>query len=262
VPLLEVNGVRLMVEESGSGDPLILVHGSWSDRHAWVLIQDELARRFRMVSYDRRGHTDSEDGAEPGTRRDDEDDLAGVIETLGLAPANVVGNSFGGSIALGLAARRPELFRTLLVHEPPLMSLVADDPMVAHAAAAIGSVVERIDRGDAEAAARDFVENVALGPGAWDAMLPEVRSSRVRNAGTFAGESHDPAWADIDLEGLRSIGFPVLLTQGDQSPPFFGKIIARLAKAMDGAEMKTLPGAGHAPHMTHPAEYVAVIARL
>jgi pimeloyl-ACP methyl ester carboxylesterase len=110
VPLLEVNGVRLFVEESGTGDPLVLVHGSWVDRQTWGLVEKDLARRFRVVSYDRRGHSGSDDSATPGTRRDDEDDLAALVEVLGLAPANVVGNSFGGSIALGLAARRPELF--------------------------------------------------------------------------------------------------------------------------------------------------------
>ena len=52
---------------------------------------------------------------------------------------------------------------------------------------------------------------------------------------------------------------PGPLTQGDQSPPFFSRIIAQLAEAMDSAEVRTLPGAGHVPHMTHPAEYLAVI---
>ncbi len=81
------------------------------------------------------------------------------------------------------------------------------------------------------------------------------------NADTFAGEAADPAWADIDLDALSGITFPVLLTQGDQSPPMFAKIIARLAAAMDNAEVRTLPGAGHVPHATHPADYVAVISR-
>jgi pimeloyl-ACP methyl ester carboxylesterase len=166
VALLEVNGVQLLVEESGSGGPLVLVHGSWDDRQVWALIEEDLGRRFRVVSYDRRGHTGSKDSPEPGTRRDDEDDLADLIGVLDLAPANVVGNSFGASIALGLAARRPELFRTLCAHEPPLLSLAADDPVVAQVGEAVGPVLELIERGEAEAAARDFVENIALGPGA------------------------------------------------------------------------------------------------
>lgn len=260
MPLREVNGVRLLVEESGSGDPLVLVHGSWDDRQAWVLVEDDLARRFRVVSYDRRGHTGSEDGAERGSRRDDEDDLAGLIETLDLAPAHVVANSFGASIALGLAARQPELFRTLCAHEPPLVSLAADDPAVATFGEAVPPVLELIGRGEPEAAAREFVE-IVLGPGAWDMMHEAERATMVANADTFAGEALDPAWADIDLDALGGITVSVLLTQGDQSPPMFARIIARLAAAMDNAEVRTLPGAGHVPHATHPAAYVAVISR-
>jgi pimeloyl-ACP methyl ester carboxylesterase len=260
VPLREVHGVRLLVEESGSGDPLMLVHGSWNDRQAWALVEDGLARRFRVVSYDRRGHTGSEDSAEPGSRRDDEDDLASLIETPGLAPAHVVANSFGASIALGLAARQPELFRTLCAHEPPLLSLAADDPGVATFGNAVAPVLELIGSGEPEAAAREFVE-IVLGPGAWEMMTEGERATMVANADTFAGEALDPAWADIDLNALGGMTVPVLLTQGDQSPPMFTKIITRLAAAMDNAEVRTLPGAGHVPHATHPADYVAVINR-
>jgi pimeloyl-ACP methyl ester carboxylesterase len=260
VPLREVNGVRLLVQESGSGDPLVLVHGSWDDRHAWALVEDDLARRFRVVSYDRRGHSGSEDSAEPGSRRDDEDDLAALIEALGLAPAHVVANSFGSSIALGLAARQPQLFRTLCVHEPPLLSLVADDPAVAAFRDAVRPVLELIGRGEPEAAAHEFVE-IVLGPGAWEMMPEGERATMVANADTFAGEALDPDWADIDLDALSGISVPVLLTQGDQSPPMFGKVIARLGPAMNSAEVRTLPGAGHVPHATHPADYLAVISR-
>jgi pimeloyl-ACP methyl ester carboxylesterase len=261
VTFIDVNGLQLLVEETGGGEPLVLVHGSWDDRQVWELIEEDLGRRFRVVSYDRRGHTGSQDSPEPGSRRDDEDDLAELIGALDLAPANVVGNSFGASIALGLAGRQPELFRTLCVHEPPLLSLAADDPIVAQVGEAVGSVLELIERDEVEAAARDFVENIALGPGAWEMMSEEERASVVRNAHTFVGEQRDPDWAEINLAALGTLAFPVLLTQGDQSPPFFSRIIARLAETIEGAEVWTLPGAGHVPHMTHPAEYVSTISQ-
>jgi len=259
VSLVDVHGLRLLAEESGSGDLLVLVHGSWDDRRVWALIEDDLARSFRVVSYDRRGHSGSEDSLDPGSRRDDEDDLAGLIEALDLGPARVVGNSFGASIALGLGARRPELFRALCAHEPPLMALATDDPIVAAVKERVTSVVEQIERGQDEAAARDFVENVALGPGAWEMMPEEERAAMVGLADTFAAEQRDPAWADIDLDSLSGVRFPVLFTQGAESPPFFSKIIARLAQVIEGAEVSTLSAAGHVPHLTHPAEYVAVV---
>jgi hypothetical protein len=96
-------------------------------------------------------------------------------------------------------------------------------------------VLELIERGEAEAAARDFVETIALGPGAWELMSQEERVSVVTNADTFVGEQRDPDWAEIELAALADVAFPVVLTQGDQSPPFFSKIIARLEEAFDEA---------------------------
>lgn len=55
MPLVEVNGVRLLVEEAGDGQPLVLVHGSWDDRQVWMLVEDDLATSFRVISYDRWG---------------------------------------------------------------------------------------------------------------------------------------------------------------------------------------------------------------
>ena len=107
-------------------------------------------------------------------------------------------------------------------------------------------VLELIERGEAEAAAREFVE-IVLGPGAWE-MLPEGnRATMVRNADTFAGEALDPAWVDIDLDALSRISVPVLLTQGDQSPPMFAAIIARLSTAMNRTRYGPIPAPGTFP---------------
>ena len=58
---LEVNGVRLFYELQGTGAvPLVLVHGSWNSHHAWDLVAPRLAEVFRVLTYDRRGHSQSE----------------------------------------------------------------------------------------------------------------------------------------------------------------------------------------------------------
>jgi pimeloyl-ACP methyl ester carboxylesterase len=78
-----------------------------------------LARTFQVVTYDRRGHSRSERLATQGSVEKDVADLALLIDSQGLQPAHVVGNSFGASIALKLAAARPDLVASLAVHEPP-----------------------------------------------------------------------------------------------------------------------------------------------
>ena len=106
MPHVHVNHVRLYYEEQGAGEPLVLVHGGFSDHNNFRAVIPGLAASFRVVAYDRRGHSRSERPAPLGSRRDQEDDLAALIEALGLGPAHVAGTSFGSAIALGLAARK------------------------------------------------------------------------------------------------------------------------------------------------------------
>ena len=156
----------LFYESIGSGDPLVLVHGSWTDHESWQLVVPGLARSFRVLTYDRRGHSLSERPLGQGSRREDEEDLAALMEALDLALAHVAANSFGASIALGLAARRPDLFRSLMVHEAPLMGIVADDaelrPLMKEVQGSVGSVLAQLCAGDIAGGTRRFVEEIVL----------------------------------------------------------------------------------------------------
>jgi pimeloyl-ACP methyl ester carboxylesterase len=264
MPEQRVNGVKLFYELTGSGDPLVLVHGSWTDHESWQLVVPGLARSFRVLAYDRRGHSLSERPLGQGSRREDEEDLAALMEALGLAPAHVVANSFGASIALGLAARRPDHFRSLIVHEAPLMGIVADDaelrPLMKELQGRFDSVLTQLRAGDIAGGTRRFVEEIALGPGMWEQLPEEMRQTLMNNAPTFLDEVQDSKGADLDLSGLSSFSSPALLTEGDQSPPWFPKIMSKLAGAIGGVERLTFSGAGHAPHLTHPDSYVRGVA--
>ena len=104
-----INGFDLYYERQGDGEPVVLVHGSWTDHGSWTFVVDDLAQTNHVVTYDRRGHSRSERGAAGVPRRVDEDDVVALIETLDLGPVHLVGNSYGASISLGVAARRPDL---------------------------------------------------------------------------------------------------------------------------------------------------------
>ena len=210
--------------------------------------------------YDRRGHGCS-DREPQATRRDHEDDLAALIEGLGIGPATVVGTSFGGSIAIGLATRRPALLRNLIVHEPPLIGLIAGDPELQpeleRVQAGMSTVLALLERGDALGAARRFVDELAFEPGAWEQLPEPLRDTMIDAAPTLLAEQNDPLWASVD--GLGAIDCPVLLTQGGESPSWFAPIVAKLAGAIVHARVHTFTDAGHAPHLTHPDDYLATL---
>jgi pimeloyl-ACP methyl ester carboxylesterase len=263
---IEVNGVRLYYELHGRGQPLVLVHGSWGDARSWRLVVPGLAESFRVVVYDRRGHSRSERPDTPGSVDEDGDDLAALLEALGLVPAHVVTNSYGGDIALRLATRRPEVFRSLSCHEPPLWSLLEDDPqsreILQQGARSLQAVGQRIARGDHEGAARQFVEEVAFGPGAWERELPpELRAIFVDNALTFLDELQDPNQLRIDEDALSHLELPVRLTQGSESPPPFPAVIDRLVELIPRVSREIIDGAAHVPQLTMPERYVQVTTR-
>jgi pimeloyl-ACP methyl ester carboxylesterase len=261
---LSVNGVRLLVQTTGTGDvPLVLVHGSWDSHQTWEFVVPRLAEHFRVVAYDRRGHSGSERPDGPGSVRDDVADLAALIEQHAGGRAWVVGNSFGAAISLRLACERPDLLRGLVVHEPPLIGVLAGDPtaapMLAAVAERIAAVAGRIAAGDHAGAAEQFVDTVALGPGAWAQIPPDERRTFVENAPTFLDETRDPEALAFDPSALNAFTGPVLLTFGDQSPPMFAPVVAKIAAAAPRVEVRTIVGTGHVPHLTAADAYVDMV---
>ena len=260
MPISVINGVRIYSEWHGEGVPVVLVHGSWVDHHNWDSVVPGLARTFRTLTYDRRGHTQSERLASQGSIEEDVADLALLISTQHVAPAHVVGNSFGGSIVLRLAAARPDLCASLTVHEPPLVGLLGNDPELPALQQRIEAVIATLQSGSTELGAQQFVETVALGPGMWEKLPPEVRQTFVLNASTWLDEMNEQGAFVVDLERLASFDRPALLSRGDQSPPFFGTILDKIEKALPHARRHTFNGAGHVPHLTHPDDFVSIVA--
>ena len=255
------NGVRLRYELTATGElPLVLVHGSWGSKLQWDVVASELSRSFRVLSYDRRGHGESECPSGQGSVREDVTDLAALIESLGLAPAYVAGNSFGASITLRLATERPDLMRGVIAHEPPLFSLLAGDPAAAsilgEVGGQIGNVVECLESGDHSGAAERFMTKVALAPGEWEQLPQDFRQACIENAPTFLDETKDAEALEFDIEWITAFSGPALLTMGHASPSHYGPVLEKLAEALPHAERLTFPHAGHLPHVTHHAAYV------
>lgn len=151
----------------------------------------------------------------------------------------------------------------MIVHEPPLFSLLADDPtaapMLGEIRRRIRPVIERISAGDHAGAAEQFVDTVAFGPGSWAQMPDAARQTFIEHAPTFLDEANDPEQLAFELGAIRSFRAPVQLTQGDASPPVYAPVISALASSLPHAEVYTFAGAGHIPHLTHPSAYIEAV---
>ena len=260
------DGTEIAFKRTGSGVPLVFVHGSWSSHHTWDGVVPTMAESFCAVAYDRRGHSQSEYRSErpPGQGCVDEhvSDLREIIERLDLAPAWVVGNSFGASIALRLAAAHAELLDGVIAHEPPLYDLIADDPELAQLVEEdeemTATVTDRIASGDHEGGARQFIE-FELGSGGWSQLPPDIQATLIENAPAFLDEASDPDQYAFDLSWLAEFHRPVMLTTGSEGLPTYAGVVSRLADTLPAVEIAQFDGASHTPHETHPDEYIVAI---
>ena len=263
MPTVNVNGVELFYQLSGhAGPPLVLVHGAWWSHRSWEAVAPRLAESFRLLTYDRRGHSASEFPPQPWRVHDDVADLAALIEQLELAPAWVGGISSGAAIVLRLASTRPELVRGVIVHEPALFGLLAGDPDVTPVLDSvrerISAVAARIGSGDHRGAARQFVETL-IKPGRWDTLSQDYRQIMVDNAPVFLQGLQDPEVLEFDLDRIAGFPKPLLLTYGDQSAPVFRHVVTKIADAVPEAQVLSFAGAHHVPQRTHPEDYVDVV---
>ena len=111
----DVNGVSLHYEEHGSGEPLVLLHGGIGAGEMFEAIMPELSTRRRIITVDLQGHGGTADVDRPLRPQTMADDVAALIEHLGLARADVMGYSLGGLVALRTAIQHPQRVRRLVL---------------------------------------------------------------------------------------------------------------------------------------------------
>jgi pimeloyl-ACP methyl ester carboxylesterase len=128
---LKVPGASLYYEVRGSGPVLLLICGGVYDAAGYAGLAQQLADRYTVVTYDRRGNSRSPLDGPPEQQSievhgDDAHRVLAAVGVTGGEPARVFGNSSGAMIGLELAARHPEQVRTVVAHEPPIFELLPD----------------------------------------------------------------------------------------------------------------------------------------
>ena len=271
---VDVSGTQLAYAERGSGEPVVLVHGGISDITIWDPILESLGRRFRAIAYSRRWAWPNEpvpDGV-ADTIAQHALDLAALIETMEVGPANLVGNSWGGFVCLVVARDRPELVRRLVVQEPPVIPLFLGAPpkpqallkaLVTRPAvgkALAGMVVKgmapaqaAVKRGEIEKSIELFVRNVALGDAGYEELPEWVKSHMRLNAGTHVSQfKNDGGFVPFTASDARSLRAPTLVMKGERSPRPLRTLAHELAKLVPQAQEVEIPGASHVMHVANP----------
>lgn len=251
--LVEVPGGIVDVISEGDGPDLVLLHSLLIDRSAFERVRPALARRHRLHLVALPGF----DRSTPAEARveDYADRIAAAMRALRLAPGStLLGNGFGGFVAVALAARHGALFEKLL-----LVDTAAGFP--AAAKAAFGAMADRVRNGGmgtvAEIAARRIFHDAYL------AAHPEAVDERRAVLMRFEPSSFVAgcrALEQVDLRPVLSrIANPTLVVVGELDAATPLDLAQELAARIAGAQFILLPQCGHCPPLEQPAAFLAAI---
>jgi 2-hydroxymuconate-semialdehyde hydrolase len=254
-------GIPTNLHDLGSGDPILLLHGSGPGVTAWAnwrLVIPALAEEFRVVAPDivGFGFTERPDGVsydlDTWTTH-----AVGVLDALGIEQAHVVGNSFGGSLALALAIRHPERVNRLVLMgsvgvpfdiTPGLDAVWGYEPSVENMRSLL-----HLFAYDTSLTGGDLAElryRASIRPGvqeAFAAMFPAPRQASV-DAMTHAAED------------IRAIPHPTLVVHGrdDEVIPLANSLA--LLELIDNAQLHVYGHCGHWTQIEHADEFRVLIA--
>ena len=237
----------------GDGDPLVLVHAGVADARMWEPIVPALAEARRVVRYDMRGFGRSRSARGAYT---DAGDLRALLDALAIARAHVVGASFGGLVALELAATQPARVASLVLLASALPDIDPSPALLAfaeaeEAAIAVGQVDQAVE------------VNVKM----WaDRSTPEVRAL-VADMQRIAFELQLREGAESDeldppvSARLGAIAVPATVAYGDRDVEDFEQIARRLHAGLPDATLHEVTGAGHLLALDRPDEVTQLILR-
>jgi pimeloyl-ACP methyl ester carboxylesterase len=205
------DGTEIAFRRSGSGPPLVLVHGTTADHSRWSRISPLLEAHCTVYAVDRRGRGQSGDGLQYSIAREGED-IAAVLESIG-ERATVLGHSFGGICCLEALSRSAGI-ESAILYEPSPVGVDGVAPGVR------SRIEQHLGQGDREAALLTFFREVVEVP---EAQLQGLRSApvwaaRIAAAHTVARETVIEEGYLLDAATLRSIETPTLLLTGAASP--------------------------------------------
>jgi 3-oxoadipate enol-lactonase len=250
-----INGVHLHYRRSGhpQAPAVVFANSLGTDLRIWDAVLEHLGSGIQSLCYDKRGHGLSDDPPSPYTIDDHIDDLAGLLEHEGIHKAVICGVSVGGMIALGLAARRPDDVRALILCDTA--HKIGSDALWNERIALIrqhgiesmaDAILERWFSGAFRSANQPAVAG-------WRNML--VRTPVDGYVGTCM------ALRDADLtSAARALNLPVRCLAGSEdgaTPPGLVKFMSGL---IPSSRFQVVEGVGHLPCIEAPSEMAAVIA--
>ena len=257
--IIEIGGRQLHYvdqgEEGQQSPVIIFIHGGLDDYRCWQFQIDSFSKKYRTISYSRRfaypnrwiGNVVTDNTIEENAK-----DLTELIRKLDLAPAHLVGASYGAYIALYCVLKNPELAKTMVLNEPPIVSFLARSPLKEDVellqrfrTSVQGPTEDAFKIGDFKKAAQIFINRIMDIESFFEQLSEQDKQLLMDNAKSLEGELEYAQPPSFSVEDVKKMTIPTFLVKGELSPKFFHRISDMLSDDMPNTEQIVIPNVSH-----------------
>ena len=246
-------GATVSYDKYGSGPPLVLVHGAFSDyKSNWEFVKPTFEKQFAVYAIARRGRGET-DATEGHTLEDESSDVVALIHSI-REPVFLLGHSYGAQTALAAAAKVPDRVRKLMLYEAPWPHIIGEE--------ALAQLEDLAHAGEWEDFAVTFFRDTLFvsleeldelrATDLWPAIVADAKAS--------LGDLRALSRYDFKTERFRELRVPVTLQIGTESPRDL-YITDALAALLPDVRIAELPGQAHEGMTTAPHMYAEAVSR-
>lgn len=253
----EVNGTSLYYEVTGTGFPIVLIHGGSLDTRIWHDQVLRFAQHYQVLRYDLRGYGKSAVPTEQPYAHTD--DLQGLLNSLGITQTHIIGHSIGGGIAIDFALAHPDATASLVLLDSSLSGYQWPSALTTETRA----VRDLALGGDMQDAKQRWMQNAVFAPAL---EQPEVASRLTQIIADYSGWGwlHANPVQPPDPPAIGQLGrvtVPTIVLVGERDTPYNHEIADIIQQGIPSADKVVIPGVGHMPSMEYPERFNDVVLK-
>lgn len=257
-----INGVVTNYVEQGRGSVVVFVHGAFLDYRFWESQREAVSRSNRFIAVDLRyfGKAPWPDAGAQYSLATHAEDLAAFIRSLDAGPVHLVATSYGGSVALVVATRNPQLVRTLFINEnaiPTMITEAAQQQAIAADRKELGAAVAAAKANESLRSAQIFLDWATLRPNAYERLSADRQAVIRENARTMPLLFAAPPPVLVTCAQLTQLRIPVTITMGHNTRPAARIVAESTHRCISGSQLKTISNATHTAPWENSSEFNA-----